>query len=106
MSLLSYFDVQSDYRKDRLSTSIFDSRKIVVDALTIRHHDLGSISPNFERQAKRCRRTAFGKKFAVQFHQLNVMGNITSKFAKRRSPNLCAEKSISFCAREKVGRQC
>ena len=30
--------------------------------------DLGSISPNFVRQAKRCRRTAFGKKFAVQFH--------------------------------------
>ena len=27
---------------------------------------------------------AFGEKFAVQFHQLTVMANITSKFAKRR----------------------
>ena len=28
----------------------------------------GSISPNFVCQAKRCRRTALGKKFTVQFH--------------------------------------
>ena len=37
-------------------------------------------------QAKRRRRTEFGKKFAVQFHQLIVKAKITSKFAKRRSP--------------------
>ena len=29
----------------------------------------GPISPNFVYQAKRRRRTAFGEKFAVQFHQ-------------------------------------
>ena len=29
-----------------------------------------------------------------------------SKFAKRRSPNLCGKKSFSFSAREKVRRKC
>jgi hypothetical protein len=29
----------------------------------------GIISPNFLRQVKSCRRTAFGEEFTVQFHQ-------------------------------------
>ena len=40
---------------------------IYLSSVTILH--LGSISPNFVRQAKRHRRIAFGKKFAIQFHQ-------------------------------------
>jgi hypothetical protein len=45
------------------------------------------------RQAKSCRRTAFGKKFEVQFYQQSSKAKIKSKFAelympfaKRRSP--------------------
>ena len=49
-------------------------------------HYQGLISPNFVRQAKRRQRTAFGKKIAVQFHQLIVKVEITSKFVKRHSP--------------------
>ena len=60
----------------------------------------GSISPNFVRQAKSCRRTAFGDKFAVQFHQLNVKAKITSKFAKRHSP------FAKFVRRKKLLIQC
>jgi len=33
----------------------------------------GLISPNFVRQAKSCQRTAFGKKFAIQFHQNSAL---------------------------------
>ena len=51
--------------------------------------DLGSISPNFIRQAKLGQRTAFSKKIAVQFQQHSVNSNqpkTVLKFAKMCAP--------------------
>ena len=78
----------------------------------------GSISPNFFRQATIRWRTAFGEKFAIQFHQplplkfsREYQAKIRTKFAKsmRNLPNLCAvrqtpfaKKSFSSCAREQM----
>jgi len=44
----------------------------------------GSISPNFVCQAKRRRRTAFGKTFDVQFHQKSLVKNIGEKFWQKK----------------------
>jgi hypothetical protein len=47
-------------------------------------------------QAKSCRRTVFGKKFAVQFHQQSSKAKISLKFAK--ICNLFAKKCVKSCA--------
>ena len=78
---------------------------------------LGSISPNFVRQAKRRRRTAFGEKNAIQFHQHTVALNwpqtvhkICAPFAKyvRCSPVAVLHKRLRILkakkSRAKVGR--
>ena len=77
----------------------------------------GSISPNFVRQAKRRRRTAFGEKNAIQFHQHTVALNwpqtvhkICAPFAKyvRCSPVAVLHKRLRILkakkSRAKVGR--
>ena len=51
---------------------------------------LGSISPNFVRQAKICRRTAFGEKDAIQFHQHFVTLNWPQTFLKKTSDKFAA----------------
>ena len=65
------------------------------------HRHQGLISPNFVCQAKRRQRTAFGKKFAVQFHQLNNSTINTKLKPKivRHSPNLCAVRQ-TLCAKK------
>ena len=78
---------------------------------------LGSISPNFVRQAKRRQRTAFGEKNAIQFHQHTVALNwpqtvhkICAPFAKyvRCSPVAVLHKRLRILKakklRSKVGR--
>ena len=49
---------------------------------------LGSISPNFVRKAKRRRQTAFGKKYAIQFHQQFLLSSSKEHYAKIR--HICA----------------
>ena len=47
---------------------------------------------------------AFGKKFAVQFHQLIVKAKITSKFASQTPfaiRQICLPKKASYSARRK-----
>ena len=76
----------------------------------------GSISPNFFCQAKICRRTACGEKFAIKFHQHST-SNCTkirpvcelkfAQFVSKNSPNLCAIRQLPFATKgfdAKVGR--
>ena len=74
----------------------------------LRNKHQGSISPNFVHHAKSCRRMAFGKKFSVQFHQLNIKAKITSKlaltpFAIRQ---ICAPKKLFILHMQKVRTKC
>jgi hypothetical protein len=55
------------------------------------------------RQAKSCRRTVFGKKFEVQFHQQSSEVKIRSKFAKLWSP--FAKRSLPILCVWKIRAQ-
>ncbi len=106
----------SSFKSFRVTSKIINLTLFYV--LVSLYQGQGSISPNFFRQAKSCRRTAFVEKF----HQKNV-SQICAPFAKNLCAKIrqtlfdicqnyapfaefCAKKSFSYCARKKVARAC
>jgi len=75
-----------------------------LEVITIVSGSPGLISPNFFRHVKNCRRTAFGKKIAAQFHQLQ---NFKLKLAHFSANFFCCllntvlQKNVSHPVRAK-----
>jgi hypothetical protein len=61
---------------------------VIAQTLKVKSLNLGSISPNFIRQAKRLRHTAYGVKFTVHFHQQFPL-NLRSQICQIYKPKIC-----------------